>query len=71
MTVELNQSDGGQAVEYSANLMLRTSAALLMFEPASGTIREIPIASVRSLGHRAGALHQMRYILPSLNTGRS
>lgn len=57
--------------EIKGALVLRTSEAIIVYDPEQRVYREIPIQTVRSISHRATNLAERYYVLPHYTTGGS
>lgn len=57
--------------EIKGALVLRTSEAIIVYDPEQRVYREIPIQTVRSISHRAASLTERSYALPHYTTKRS
>jgi hypothetical protein len=59
------QEDGiSKAKEFEGNLMLRTSQAVILYDPAEGVMREFPMSQVSEIRHEAVGLANIPYQLP-------
>lgn len=63
--VELEEPDSSGRTRYSKFLVLRTTTAVMLYDPTDDTIQEVPYSNIHSLRHEAAKLHSLQFMLPS------